>query len=134
MGSMICPRSGLFLGCCALRKEQESEDFHGLISFQLVNVSSKQECCSGVSALDPHRGGDHACQREEPLGPAVPPPSPPTRHAPTPQGPPCCYLLAVHLDAHAWPCCPNQSKTESSISLFVLAREPHDFSVILKTS
>lgn len=61
-------------------------------------------------------------------------PSPPTRHAPIPQGPPCCYLLALHLDAHIWPRCPNHSKTESSISLFVLARNPHDFSVILKTS
>lgn len=84
---MICPRSGLFCGCCALRREQESEaDFHGLISFQLGNVSSKQECCHGVSALEPHGGGDRACPWKEALRPAVPPPARQQDTLPFPKG------------------------------------------------
>ena len=134
MGSVICPRSGLFCGCCALSREQESEaDFYGLISFQLGNVSSKRECCG--SALDPHVGGDRARPVDTASPTSCASPSPPTRPAPIAQGPPRCYLPALALHLHGpppRPCRPNHSRTESPIGLFVLARGPHGFSVIQK--
>lgn len=81
------------------------------------------------SALDPHVGGDCACQRKGPPGPAVPPPAHRQDMLPFPEG---------HHAAICWISAPGPAVQTPprlrAISPFVLARDPHDTSVILKTS
>ena len=105
------------------------------------------------TALHPHVGGDRACRGSAPLGPAVPPPSPPTWPAPVPWGPPHHRLLApcppgpehscpalpskppkAAPNTPARPCHPNHPRPRSPSLSVSWPREPRDLSVFLKTN
>ena len=123
-GSVICLGNRLVQSLLHVGRELATgrTEFQGLTPFQLGTVSSKQESCWGLPCT-------HMWEA------TVRPPSPPTRPAPVPWGPPHHHLLAPPSpNTPAQPCCPNHSRPRPPSVSLSWPREPHDFSVFLKTN
>lgn len=134
MGSVIRLGTGLFSCCCTWAENRQRQRFLG-IDFLPTGKHVLKAGMLPWNALDPRVGGNHACWGTEPLQPAVPPcqahqhdllPFSGDHHVAT-----CWHSTWTPMPGPAVQTTPRLRSPSVCLSW---PRDPHDFSVILKTS